>query len=177
MSRNSSLAALPWDTAAPALGDAAELAGSALAHAVWCMSEEDEGPFAPTIAYDGAAGRSFLMFDDDDHDAAVERGRAWLAANPRGAERAVLVCDGYTDRDGVLVDALIAEVNDYVGGKSFIIAVPYRPLASSDGFAVFAARFLLATDIDQAPLPAFGRGIATHEDAAAAWIAHFDHAT
>ncbi len=178
MNSESPLASLSWETADPALGDAAELAGGALAHAVWCMSEEDEGPFAPTVAFDGPAGRRFLMLDDDDYVAAVERGRAWLAANPRGAARAVLVCDGYTDRGGVLVDALIAEVRDYVGQQSFVIAVPYRPVASEAGFAVFDARFLLAgDDIDQAPLlAAFGRGIATHEDAAA-WIDHFDDTT
>jgi hypothetical protein len=33
-------------------------------------------------------------------------------------------------------------------------------------------------ELDQAPLlAAFGRGIATHEDAAAAWINHFDNTT
>jgi hypothetical protein len=182
MNRDSSLASLPRETAVPstdALSDAAELAGSALAHAVWCMSEEDEGPFAPTVAYDGAEGRKFLMFDDEDYDAAVERGQAWMAANPQGATRAVLVCDGYTDRNGTLVDALIAEVVDYGGQQSFIVTVPYRPVASEAGFAVFGARFMLADEaIDQAPLlAAFGRGIATHEDAAAAWINHFDNTT
>ena len=85
MSRDSTLASLSWETAAPDLGQAAELAGSALAHAVWCMSEEDEGPFAPTVAYEGVEGRRFLMFDDEDCDAAVARGQAWLAANPPGA--------------------------------------------------------------------------------------------
>src|SRR5262245_36467024 len=73
MSRDSSLASVSWEAASPAdlaLCTAAELAGSVLAHAVWCMSEEDEGPFAPTIAYDGADGRKFLMFDDEDYDAA-----------------------------------------------------------------------------------------------------------
>ena len=179
MSRDSTLASLSWETAAPDLGQAAELAGSALAHAVWCMSEEDEGPFAPTVAYEGVEGRRFLMFDDEDCDAAVARGQAWLAANPPGAARAVLVCDGYTDRDGTIVDALIAEVVDYAAEQSFIVTVPYRPAASAAGFAVFGARFMLADDeIDQAPLlAAFGRGISTHEDAAAAWINNFDNTT
>lgn len=180
MSRDSSLASLSWETASPAelaLCNAAELAGCVLAHAVWCMSEEDEGPFSPTVAYDGEEGRKFLMFDDEDCDVAIERGQSWLAANPHGAHRAVLVCDGYTDRNGMLCDALIAEVVDYVGQQSFIVTVPYRPVAAEAGFAVFGARFLLANDdLDQAPLlAAFGRGIATHEDAAAAWINHFDN--
>ena len=180
MSRESSLASLSWETASPAelaLCNAAELAGCLLAHAVWCMSEEDEGPFSPTIAYDDAEGRHFLMFDDEDYDFAIGRGQAWIAGNPRGAERAVLVCDGYTERDGALVDALIAEVVDYAGQQSFIVTVPYRPVGADAGFAVFGAQFMLGNDeLDQAPLlAAFGRGIATHEDAAAAWINHFDN--
>jgi hypothetical protein len=171
MSGESALATLSWETASVAelaLCNAAELAGSVLAH---------EGPFAPTVAYDGADGRRFLLFDDDDCDEAVARGRAWLAANPHGADRAVLVCDGYTERAGKLCDAFIAEIVDYVGQQSFIISVPYRPLGAEAGFAVFGARFLLANeDLDQAPLKAaFGRGIATHPDAAAAWIDHFDN--
>jgi hypothetical protein len=180
MSRESSLASLSWETASPeelALCNAAELAGCALAHAVWCMSEEDEGPFSPTIAHEGADGRHFLMFDDADYDQAIGRGQAWLDGNPRGADRAVLVCDGYTDRNGQLIDALIAQVVDYVGQQSFIVTVPYRPVTAEAGFAVFGALFMLGDDeLDQTPLlAAFGRGMATHEDAAAAWINHFDN--
>jgi hypothetical protein len=181
MSRESSLASLPsWETASPAelaLCNAAELAGCVLAHAVWCMSEEEEGPFSPTIAHEGAEGRHYLMFDDEDYDQAISRGQAWIAGNPNGVDRAVLVCDGYTDRNGQLVDALIAQVIDYVGQQSFIVTVPYRPMTAEAGFAVFGAQFMLGNgELDQAPLlAAFGRGIATHEDAAAAWINHFDN--
>jgi hypothetical protein len=182
MSRESSLASLTWETASPAalaLCNAAELAGCVLAHAVWCMSEEDEGPFSPTIAHEGADGRHFLMFDDEDYDEAVNRGQAWIAGNPRGVDRAVLVCDGYTSRNGRIVDAFIAQVVDYASQQSFIVTVPYRPVGAAAGFAVFEAQFMLNDDeIDQAPLlAAFGRGIATHEDAAAAWINHFDNTT
>ena len=182
MSRESSLAKQSWESASPAelaLCNAAELAGCVLAHAVWCMSEEDEGPFSPTIAHEGAEGRHFHMFDDEDYDEAIGRGQAWIAGNPRGVDRAVLVCDGYTDRNGVLVDALIAQVVDYVGQQSFIVTVPYRPMTAAAGFAVFGALFMFNNnEFDQAPLlAAFGRGIGTHEDAAAAWINHFDNTT
>jgi len=180
MSRESSLASLSWETASPAdiaLRNAAELAGCLLAHAVWCMSEEDEGPFSPTIAHEGPDGRHFIMFDDEDCDQATGRAQAWIAANPIGVDRAVLVCDGYTDRNGVLVDALIAQVVDYVGQQSFIVTVPYRPVTAEAGFAVFGALFMFNDDeLDQEPLlAAFGRGIATHEEAAAAWINHYDN--
>jgi hypothetical protein len=180
MSRESTLASVTWTVPhAPdaALCDAAELAGRLLAHAVWCMSEEDEGPFAPTIAYEGADGRRFLMFDDEDYDAALRNAKAWLEQNPARAVRAVLVYDGCGDRKAVPMDALVAEVMDHAGPRSFLIILPYRPAATADGFAVFGARFALGDiDFDQAPLlAAFGRGIGAHEEAAQAWINHFDN--
>lgn len=180
MSREATLASVTWDDLpAPdaALCDAAELAGRLLAHAVWCMSEEDEGPFAPTIAHEGPDGRRFLMFDDADYDAAVRNAKAWLEQNPERARRAVLVYDGCGDRKAAPMDALVADVADYSGGRSFLIILPYRPAATADGFAVFGARFALGDiDFDQAPLlAAFGRGIGAHDDAAQAWINHFDN--
>lgn len=180
MSREATVASIAWDDPpAPdaALCDAAELAGRLLTHAVWCMSEEDEGPFTPTIAYEGQDGRHFLMFDDDDYAAAVRNGKAWLEQNPENALRAVLVYDSCSDRKAMPYDALIAEVVEYGRQRSFLIILPYRPAATADGFAVFSARFALGdTNIDQEPLlAAFGRGIAGHEEAAAAWINHFDN--
>lgn len=160
-----------------ALCDAAELAGRLLAHAVWCMSEEDEGPFTPTIAYENADGRRFLMFDDADYAGAQRDAKAWVEANPEQARRAVLVYDGCVDRKATPMDALVAEIMDYASHRSFLIILPYRPASAADGFAVFGARFALGdVDFDQAPLlEAFGRGIGAHDDAAQAWINHFDN--
>lgn len=155
----------------------AELAGRLLAHAVWCMSEEDEGPFAPTIAYENADGRRFLMFDDEDYAAALSEAKDWIDANPESARRAVVVYDGCADRKATPMDALVAEVTDFDNRRSFLVILPYRPATAADGFAVFGARFALGdVGFDQAPLlEAFGRGIGSHDDAAQAWINHFDN--
>lgn len=180
MSRDSTAARIhlpELPTPDAALCDAAELAGRLLAHAVWCMSEEDEGPFAPTIAYENVEGRRFLMFDDEDYGTALREAKAWLDANPEDARRAVVVYDGCADRKAAPMDALVAEVMDYGSRRSFLVILPYRPASAADGFAVFSARFALGdVDFDQAPLlAAFGRGIGAHDDAAQAWINHFDN--
>ena len=109
--------------------------------------------------------------------AALVRDKPESFANPESARRAVVVYDGCADRKATPMDALVAEVTDFDNRRSFLVILPYRPATAADGFAVFGARFALGdVGFDQAPLlEAFGRGIGSHDDAAQAWINHFDN--
>ncbi|MET7403399.1 hypothetical protein ABZS66_58985 [Dactylosporangium sp. NPDC005572] len=120
-------------------------------------------------------------YEHDDHGRGMtcfvgEIGRDVLADNEHGAQRAVLVVDGYLNLDAGRFDALIIEAVEYGPDEaSMTIAVPYRLPASPGGFAVHRPKFIKLTGVDRAGLgEAFGAGVDSHHEAAAVWHAHFD---
>jgi hypothetical protein len=156
---------------------AAMLAGYFVAHGIWSVSEGAR--FAPMVAHEGPEGRGFQKFVGDDGGTEARRAAEWLSANPMGAERAVMVVDGFAELDGVGRDALIAHVIEYGPElRSLHIVVPYRPKESDAGFAVHSPRFGGAENIDLSDLEqigdAFFSGVVAHTAASPIWTANLD---
>src|SRR5687767_15186504 len=152
-----------------------ELAGFFAAHAVWCI--EDGETLVTILAFEMPDGsRQMHRLVTEQVEDSVARGRAWLAENPEGASRAVLIYDGYLTLDTGKVDALILDARLFgPPPQSLLMAVPYRLAEHPDGFAVHRLKFL---DFDGAePDPAtigeaFFRGVEQHERGALVWSEH-----
>jgi hypothetical protein len=158
-------------------GMAIALAGYFVAHGLWSVS--DGAALMPMIAHEGPAGRGFQRFVGGDLGAGARRAEQVLDDNPHQAMRAVMVVDGYLDIDGVQHDALIARVVEYgPPRRSLHIVLPYRPLDSTDGFAVHSPRFGNARGLTHVDLDGLGRaffaGVGAHVAAAPIWTAHLD---
>jgi hypothetical protein len=156
---------------------AATLAGYFVAHGVWSIS--DGASVIPMVADEGDHGRSFRKFVCEDSGASARQAEEWLEDNPAGAQRAVLVVDGFADLDGVRRDALIAHVIEYgPPRRSLHIVLPYRPRAALGGFAVHAPRFGGAEGMDGIDIGSLGRaffaGVVAHTVAGPIWTEHLD---
>lgn len=156
---------------------AIELAGFFAAHAVWCVSEGET--LVPIGAWEDKRGeRSMARFAADQLEKGVDQGKRWLECNPPGAERAVLIYDGFVPVAGVRTDALIVEARDHSLGRASMCIVPYRHANDSRGFAVHRPKF----SFDERPYEAeakrvgeaFFRGIAAHEKGAEVWNRSLD---
>lgn len=162
----------------PTMNELARLAGFFAAHGVWSVS--DGATLIPLLGHERANGeRGMTRFAVGDLGAAAQAGRQALEANSGDALRAVLVVDGYVHLDVGRVDALIASALEYgPQRRSLTVAVPYRPLSSPGGFAVYRPKFLEMTGIDRQEAgglgEAFFAGVDSHERANEVWQAHLD---
>ncbi|WP_285548923.1 hypothetical protein [Actinoplanes regularis] len=153
----------------------ARMAGFFAAHGMWSISDEG-GPITPLFGYETADGRrGAIRFADEDLQVAVERGKEALDTNADGADRAVLIFDGYAHLASGRMDALIIEGVEYgPSPRRFQMAVPYRP----EPFAVFRPKFLKADRVGADEWPALGdafyAGVDSHEQAGPIWNAHLD---
>jgi hypothetical protein len=157
---------------------AAQLAGFFVSHAIWTVSQE-VGVLMPVAGFDPPEGRrTMVQFDNERRDSLIETAKTWLEENPDGAVRAVLILDGVVLLPSGKTDALIIEVRKYGSSPgSLSMAVPYRPLSAPGGFGVYRPRYLeysgsqgeSLTDDSSALDEAFWRGVASHDDGAAAW--------
>ena len=158
--------------------EAMQLAGHFAAHAVWCVS--DGGPLIPLLAEESAAkGRLMTRFAADMLEDGAAQGQARLDANPEHAERAVLVYDGFATLPEGRIDALIVVIRDYAApANTLTMALPYRPMESPEGFAVYRPKFIRwsgATEPDYSALAdAFFNGLDSHQQGAAVWDKHSD---
>jgi hypothetical protein len=163
---------------AAASPDAAfELAGFFAAHAVWCVSVGET--LVPLGAWEDERGqRSLVRFTADRLEQGVEQGKEWLECNAAGAERAVLIYDGFVPVEGVRTDALIVDVRDHSLGRASLCVVPYRHAKDPKGFAVHKPKFSFRERPDEAEATqigeAFFRGIAAHEKGAEVWNRSLD---
>lgn len=154
--------------------EAEEFAGFLMAHALWSVSEG--GTLTPMIGYVKEGERSLLQIADGDMKEMVDRGQAWMEANPEEAEHAVFIHDGFVRLPTGRTDALVAYIRDYgPPPMSLQIVVPYRN-AKSGQFAVHRPKFQAFSGIpDLAALgEAFFRGINSHEHGARIWNEHLD---
>ena len=162
-------------------GNAAELAGFFLAHAVWCVSDKAGGPLVPFVGMSTKDGKQTLTrFVSEEMEEGVAQARKAVEASADKALAAVVVYDGYiTLADGVKRDALLAELTEYgAPNRTLQIALPYRSPKAKEGFAVFKPKFVGASGLDQAELQAAGadlfRGVDAHEEGVKVWNAHLD---
>jgi hypothetical protein len=157
--------------------EAAELAGFVAAHSIWCV--RDGETLIPLVAYETPDGdRTMKRLESESMEESVERGKAWMAANPDHAVRAVLVFDGYLTLETDKLDALIVTIRDYtLGDAEITMAVPYRPAGDAEGFAVYRPKFLGfgGSEPDwQTVGDALWRGIEGHPQGFETWNKHVD---
>jgi hypothetical protein len=156
---------------------AAELAGFFAAHAVWCVSDGET--LIPMLAMELPSGeRRMERLVDERLEQAVATGKQWLADNREGADRAVLVYDGYLTLPAGRTDALFLEMRVYGDiPLSLTMAVPYRHAKDPAGFVVFKPKFLAFSgpNADYQSLgDAFFAGVDKHEQGSAVWNSHID---
>lgn len=156
---------------------AATLAGFFAAHAVWSISDGET--LIPIAAHETAdRKRQMKRLVTERIEDGAARGKEWLAKNPDGADRAVLIYDGYITVKGTKTDALLLAIRDYTRGEAEItMAVPYRPGSDPKGCAVRRPAFLgfKGAEPDWQEIgTAFWAGIAQHEKGAAVWNKHLD---
>ena len=122
--------------------------------------------------------REMHRFMADRIEEGVREGQDRLARNSEGATRAVLIYDGFITLPTGRVDALLVDIRDYGSSpRSLLMAVPYRPASSPQGFAVHRPKFLSFTGPEpdyQAVGSAFFQGVDSHEKAAPIWSRHLD---
>lgn len=159
------------------MDSAVRLAGFFAAHAVWCVSEGET--LIPMLGFEADDGQRHLhRFMTDRIERGVEEGKERLAQNPDRATHAVLVYDGFVALPTGKVDALLVDILDYgLPSRSLLMAVPYRPSSSPQGFAVHRPKFLsyAGPEPDYGPLAAaFFEGVDSHDMAAPIWSRHRD---
>lgn len=155
----------------------AELTGVCAAMALLILSEEV--PLIPTFTVEQPDGsRNTVTIAESSFERSVARGHEWLKSNPFHSDRAVLACDAFITLEAGKTHALIVEAQQHSPSPgSFKIAIPYRPAASKEGFAIFRAK-VLPTD-DPSPdypvlLAAFMRGLRQDPRAAELWASRMD---
>ncbi|TDC85585.1 hypothetical protein [Actinomadura sp. 7K507] len=151
----------------------ARMAGFYAAHGVWSVSDgEALIPFLGYAQVDGKQGMQRLVGDD-----ALRSAQDAFGAGRDDWVRAVLVVDAYLHLDTGRTDALIVDAADYGPARRTVkMAVPYRPGAAPQGFAVYRPKFMEVVGVDDpdyaALADAFFAGVDSHERAAAVWNAH-----
>lgn len=156
---------------------AAQLAGFLAAHAVWCVSDGEM--LIPLIGFETPDGkRQMHRFIADRVEDGVREGQERLASNPDKATRAVLIYDGFVNLSTGKVDALLVDIRDYGSpSRSLLMAVPYRPASSPQGFAVHRPKFLSFAGPEpdyQAVGSEFFNGVDSHGEGAPVWSQHLD---
>lgn len=155
----------------------AKLAGFLAAHAIWSISDGEM--LIPMLGFETAEGtRNLHRFVAERVEKGVEEGKERLVRNPDRAVRAALVYDGYITLPTGKVDALLVDIRGYGNPpRSLLMAVPYRPANSPQGFAVHRPKFLSF----EGPKPdyaatgsAFFEGVDSHDKAAPIWSKHLD---
>lgn len=156
---------------------AAKFAGFLAAHAVWSVSDgETLIPLMGTETPDGK--RKMDRFVADRIEQGVREGQDRLNRNSAGATRAALVYDGFITLPTGKVDALLVDIREYgPPSSSLLMAVPYRPASSPQGFAVHRPKFLSSSGTEpdyQKVGSAFFEGVDSHDKAAPVWSRHLD---
>jgi hypothetical protein len=150
---------------------ALELAGFYVAHAIWNVSEAEEGELlCPMLAFsDAETPRKMQRLVDESEGGqcwAVGYGRESLTQNRMDAEVAALVFEGLvTTNAGAKSDAILAEVRSYSPQSlSVDLVVPFTP-ASSGRFQVHRPQVIRSHgstfNVEQT-LSAFFRGVSEH---------------
>jgi hypothetical protein len=156
---------------------AGELAGFFAAHAVWCVSDGEV--LIPLVGYETLEGQRLMQrMTAERIEDGVAEGKAWMAANPELAARAVLIFDAFVTLESGRTDALIVLLRDYTQAAAQVtIAVPYRSTTGETDFAVHRPKTLEFDGIDLDPhsfYEAFWRGVFKHEQGSKVWDAHLD---
>ncbi|MCB9554820.1 MAG: hypothetical protein H6707_01870 [Deltaproteobacteria bacterium] len=152
-----------------------DLTGFIAAHAVWSVSDLDDGGLIPLMAYESASGRQLERWIGGEQ-APKQRFADWLKEDQGKTSAAVCVFDGYITLDDLpRSDCLFVEAAGQ-GGLRLSLGIPYRPAKA--GFAVFRPKVLSIDGVSPEMIPTlmeqFWKGVDAHEQAAAVWNAALD---
>ncbi|MCH5373996.1 MAG: hypothetical protein JJ992_08470, partial [Planctomycetes bacterium] len=147
------------------------LAGFALGHAAWCVSDNEA--LIPFVLSERAGKRSLLRVTAERLEEAVEQAAARWEANPERAERAVLAYDGYVTIDDLRTDALIVKALEYGAIESPVrVYLRYRPGQAGEDFAIYRPTLVVPTapDLNRRQMAQhLFAGLADHEQGSAVW--------
>lgn len=154
----------------------ADLTGRFLAHSVWCVSDPEV--FIPLIGHEKEQKRGLLRLAGSTLEDSVASGRSWLASNPEGVDRAVLVFDAYLTIGDKKTDALFVRAVEY-GDKpiSVEIALPYKPGGTAEGFRVGSPKVISNEGLGdgwEEFFAQFWKGVKSHAEAATTWANALD---
>ena len=154
----------------------ADPTGRFLAHSVWCVADPEV--FIPLIGHEKAGKRGLLRLAGTTLEDSVASGRAWLAANPEGVERAVLIFDAYLTVGDRKMDALFVRAVEFGDQPITVeIALPYKPGGTAEGFRVGSPKVLANEGIGESWdefFAQFWKGVKSHAEAATAWANALD---
>ena len=153
------------------LPDLMRLAGFALGHAIWCVSDNET--LIPFLLSERDEKRQLLRVTAELLEDAVQQAAAQLEANPDHSERAVLVYDGYVTMDDLRSDALIVKALEYgVIETPVRVYLRYRPGRAGEGFAIYRPTLVIPTAphlARQQMAQWLFAGLAEHEQGTAVW--------
>lgn len=111
-----------------------ELAGFALCHGIWTVS--DGAALPPAVLVDGPEGRMVARMPADNHGDALLLARGNVESLRGGLARSAVVYDGYVRDRGEPVDCVVVEAR--IGGQPEVVTViqRYRPADDPEGFAI-----------------------------------------
>lgn len=142
------------------------------AHAVWSISDLEEGALIPILATNPASPNMQRLV--------VPMEEAREAFNKVAPSGAVFIFDAFLTLDSIgRTDSLLIEIETADPNKfRLMVGIPYRPFVHADGFAVYRPKILelegAAEDDLGALMDAFWEGVDSHEQAAPVWNAALD---
>jgi hypothetical protein len=154
----------------------ADLTGRFVAHAVWCVADPEV--FIPLLGHEKEGKRGLLRLAGSTLEDSAASGRSWLAHNPDGVDRALLVFDAMLTVGDKKTDALFVRAVEYGATPlSVEIAIPYVPGGTAAGFRVGSPKVLANEGIGEAWesfFAQFWKGVKSHGEAAKVWAEHLD---
>lgn len=157
----------------PELAQLMELAGIALAHSVWIVS--DGTVLSPVVWKECQGDRTVAVFESFTSDDPVAMARRHVDEIGPEVDRAVVVVDGYVTVGNIGTDALVAEARTAGLTTPLTLLVRYRPADRPGGFAVLGDT-LFCGPFDEATGSAYLRlvwaGVEQHKEGARVWKAH-----
>lgn len=149
------------------LCDVMNLAGFALAHAVWRMSEGES--LDAIVIVEKGEDRELIRFAAEELEDGVAAAETFLSENPEQVDRATLIRDGTVTLGGARSDALQLEAVDYVHGSAQIL-LRYRPATETEALAVHTPTLQFDPRGDgDAAIEAFFAGMDAHAQGSEAY--------
>ena len=151
----------PSESPSEPLAPVLQLAGLALAHALWCVSE-GQG-LAPLIFAEKDGQRRLIQLGNERLADGVAAGQKLLLDDPEQFDRAVLVYDGTVTLEETPSDALVAELVAYRVARRGRVLLRYQDL-KSEAFLVRPPNFVFSPPPHDAlaATEAFHRGLQSH---------------
>jgi hypothetical protein len=151
---------------------ALKLGGFLLAHALWIISDLDQGAsYVPQVLCDKGPDRELFVFEADTQLEAIQKGKAFLAEKAGAYDRCAFAREGQVQGKDGYVDVLSLEIFERSSVASLTIIQPYRK--SSTALTLLGNEVLVPGGREALPtsetIVTLHEGAAEHEPARAIW--------